>query len=814
MGNDLRYSLRLLRKNPGFAAIAILALALGTGANTAVFSVVNAVLLRPLPFPEPRQLVRLWDTFGTPGNLGPVSYPNFEDWRHWNGSFSGMAAFTGSTAVLTGAGDAMRLTGVAASANLFEVLGVQPAIGRRFRPEEDRPHANDGYDSIILSDRLWRERFAGDQAILGRVLTLDAAPFVVVGVAPAGLDMHAGPADPDFWMTAATLAQPAAHMARAVTEQRGMSFLDTIGRLRPGVTVAQAQADMDRVAGLSMSAHPADNPREGVFVKDLQSAAAGDVRPTLLLLLGAAGVVFVIACADVGGLILARATRRQREMVVRAAVGAGRWRLTRQLLAESAVLAVLGGAAGLWIATALSTLLAKVLGLATLAAPLDLRVFGFAFAAAAVAAVIFSLAPALHLAASDLIRGLRESGIATSDTRRQKRMHAVLATAQIALATALLSASGLLTASMWRLQRVELGFQPERVLTFPVTLPAARYPQARRAAFFEELGARLESLPGARAVAASSQLPLSGGVSRTVLAAVAGVVIPQEKRVGIAFASVTPGYFRTLGIAVRRGREFDRRDGAGAPAVVIVNEAAARRYFGDRDPLGQQVTPEMWNGSGSETQARTIVGIAGDVKLQGLDRAGVPTVYWPIAQIPSNPALHVSVQTAGDPAALIGGVREALRAMDRDLPLYNVRPMARDVERALERPRNTAALVGLLAAFALALTAVGLYGTIALSVARRTREIGIRMAIGAARRDILRGFLRDGLRMSVAGVAIGIPAAFGAASVLQGLLFGVVGPGWVIAGAAGVLLGVALLASWVPARRATRVDPLVALRWE
>jgi predicted permease len=502
-------------------------------------------------------------------------------------------------------------------------------------------------------------------------------------------------------------------------------------------------------------------------------------------------------------------------MVVRAAVGAGRWRLMRQLLAESAVLAAAGGIGGLWLGTMVSSVLAKLLGLDGTPVGLDARVFAFALAAATVSAVIFGLAPALHVAASDLMRGLRESGIASSETRQRRRLQGALATTQVALATALLSSSGLLAVSIVQLQRVELGFQPERVLTFPVSLPSARYPQARRAAFFEELAGRLASLPGVRAASAASQLPLSGGISRTVLSNVAGQPIPEGQRVGIAFASVTPGYFRSVGIAVRRGREFEARDGAGAPAVVVINEGAARRYFGDRDPLGQQVTPEMWNGAGSDTQPRTIVGIAADVKLQGLDRAGVPTVYWPIAQIPSNPSLFVHVQTAGEPTALIGGVREQLRAMDRDLPLYDVRPMAAYVERALERPRSAAALVGLLAGFALLLTAVGLYGVIAVAVARRTKEIGIRMAIGATRNDILRGFVGDGLRVGIVGVTIGIPAAAGAAALLQGLLFGVGAQRWaIVVGGAGVLLAVAVAASWLPARRATRVDPMVALRWE
>jgi putative ABC transport system permease protein len=600
-----------------------------------------------------------------------------------------------------------------------------------------------------------------------------------------------------------------------VSQVRTTAFLDAIGRVKLGVSLAQAQADMDRVAGLIEKAYPGDVPKAGVILRDLQESASGDVRPTLLLLLAAAGVVFLIACADVGGLILARAMRRQGELIVRVTVGASRWRLTRQLLVESAVLAVAGGAAGLWLAGVLGGPLARTLEVGDQMTLLDIRVFAFAFAAAALASVIFSLAPALHVWASDLMAGLRESATASSDSRRQKRLHAALVTIQIALATAMLHSAGLLTLSMMRLQHVELGFQPDHVLTFPVALPSTRYAQERRAAVFDDLLARLRTLPGVRTAAASSQLPMMGAISRTVLSSVAGTPIPQNRRTGIAFASVTPGMFRSLGIAMRQGREFDAHDRAGAAPVVIINEAAARRYFKDRDPVGQQILPEMWNGSGSPTQPRTIVGVAADVKTLGLDRAAIPTVYWPVAQIPSNPTMFVTLLTQGNPLALLNGVRAELRSFDHDLPLYNVRPMSSYVDSALERPRRTAALIVLLAAFALTLTAVGIYGTVALSVARRTREIGIRMALGAGARDVLRGFLADAARMGIAGVILAAPLVGVADKLFKGLLFGVSGSqSWMFAAGAVGLLLVAILASYIPARRATRIDPMVALRWE
>jgi putative ABC transport system permease protein len=807
---DLRYAARILRRNPAFAVISALALALGIGANTAVFSVLNAVVLRPLPFPEPRQLVRLWDSFGTPGNFQPVSYPNFEDWRAWNHTFSGMAAFTGSSAVLTGSGDAMRVTGVIASASLLDILQVQPAIGRRFLAEEDRPHANGGLDSVIIGHRLWRERFSGSAAVLGRAIMLDGQEYAIVGVMPPGVDLPAGPADPDFWMTAASLAQVSPGRVRPVTAERGMSFLSAIGRLKPGVTAAQAQSDMDGVAAALVRTYPKDDPKEGVIVKDLQETAAGNVRPVLLLLLAAAGLVFLIACADIAGLVLARATGRRREMTLRAAIGAGRWRIARQLLAESLVLAGAGAVAGLWLATMVGRLLVAVLGITRAAPEIDLRVLGFTAAAAVLASCVFSLAPILHFAAVDLMTGLREASGAVGETRRQSRTHAAMVVVQTALAMVLLGGSGLLSASLWRLNRVDLGFAPEHVLTFPVSLPGVRYPQEQRAPFFAKLTQALQEMPGVRTAAAGGQLPLGGGISRTVISRVG----PKEvRRSGIAFASITPEFFRALGIPVLRGRVFDSRDTAGAAPVVILNQAAARRYFGAADPVGQTVTPEMWNGSGSTTQPRTVVGVVGDVKLLAVDAATPPCIFWPIRQIPSDATLRVAVLAAGDPAALVGAVRERLRMLDPDLPLYDVQALSHYVEESLAPARNTAALVGVLAALALVLTAIGVYGVLAYAVARRTREIGIRIALGAARGQVLRGFLGRGLLMSVLGVAIGMPAAAASTALLKGLLFGVAGQKPVILGAgAVVMIAVAMAASYLPARRATRVDPMTALR--
>jgi len=813
LAQDLRFAARMLRKNPGFSIIAVLALALGIGVNTTVFTVVNAVLLRPLPFPHPEQLVRLYDSYGVPGNGGPVSYPNLRDWRAWNHSFSSIAAYTRTNTVLTGAGDPIHLKGVVASANLFDLLGVQPMLGRKFLPEEDNPG---GPTHIIISHRLWQDHFGRDPSILGRSVSLDGGDCSIIGVMPPGFDSRTLLVNPDFWMTTAPLSQKAPGSPRPVGEERTMSFLNSIGRLKPGVSQQQAQADMDRVGALLMKTYPADDPKTGVTMINLQESDAGDHRSTLLLLLAAAAVVFLVACADVGGLVLARSTRRQREMTVRAALGAGRWRIIRQLLAESLVLTAIGGAAGVALAKSTAELLARLLGLQNIAhATFDPKVLAFALAAGIVAAAVFSLAPALHAVKTDLVDGLKESALSTSESRRQRIWHGALVVGQIALAMVLLGSSAVLTLSLVRLQHVNLGFDPHHALTFPVGLPSARHPQSQRAAFFDDFLNRLRQLPGVQFAGASGYMPLHGGISRTVLDRVVGTEIPLQKRTGIAYSSVTPQYFKAMGIAVTRGREFTAADTATSLPVVIINEAAAKQYFGAANPVGQQVEPVMWNGTGSTTQMRTIVGVVADLKIESVRGNSFPAIYWPIAQIPSESSMFVVVRTSGDPLNLINSVRTELRAADPGIPLYDVLPFENFVSGSLARSRDTAALVSLFALLALILTAIGLYGVIAYSVTRRTREIGVRIALGARPRDVQRGVVLRGLYLSLLGTAIGLPAAIGAARLFRSLLFRVSpqDPLTLAAGAA-LLIIVAVAASYIPARRASRVDPMIALRYQ
>ena len=813
---DLKFAARVLAKNRTFSGMAILALTLGIGANTAIFTVVNAVLLRPLPYPNSHQLTRLWDSFGTPGNTAPVSYPNFADWRAWNHSFSDLAAFKGVEYVLTGTGEPAHLQGVTATANLFPLLGVHPALGRNFLPSEDRPHANHGTDSIIISHALWQGRFGLDPHILGRTLHLDGQLFTVVGVMPRKFNSQIGTAHEDFWTTAAVLAEPSPGMDKPLSEQRGMSFLGTVGRLKPGISISQAQADMDHVASLLMRQDPKGTTREGVIVQSLKDSVTGDSKPLLLLLFGVAGTVFLLVCADVAGLVLARTARRQRELTIRSAVGATRWRIVRLLLVESAVLTTIALVLAVGIAAVVIQSLRIALDLpASTSTTFDSRVFGFAFGIAVLAAVIFSIAPVIETLRIDANFGLKESSPSAGASRRQIRLQNFLITGQIALTMLLLSACGLFTVALIRLQHVDLGFRPDHVLAIPVDLPDGKYNASQRANWKEQLIGSLSQLPQVVSASTGSSLPLDGQFNNTVLDNVAGRRIPENKWTGITFASVTPHYFRTLRIPLKTGREFQSTDTSASLPVVILNEAAVRKYFGSQDPIGQQVEPMMWPGSAGTTCPRTVVGIAADVKIGGIGEAARPMIYWPSAQIHSGTGFYTIVHTTIDPLRLLSSITAQLHSLDKNLPLDRAEVLTESVSNSLALPRHYTALIASFAGLAILLTAIGLYGIVAYTTAQRTQEIGVRIALGATPANILIRFLRQGFIINVTGIGIGLLLSVAAARVLNGALFGIPAEESFSLTAAGVfLLVVTMAAIYIPARRGANIDPVNALRHE
>ena len=813
---DVRFGLRMLRKNPGFTIVSVLTLALGIGTNTAIFSIVNAVLFRPLPFADSTHLVLLWDSYGQPGNTSPVSYPNFVDWRSWNQSFDGVAAYTGGDYVLTGQGDPVHLEGMIASASLFQVLGIQPVLGRRFTPQEDDPHADDGADAVILSYKTWAEIFQRNPKVVGQAVTFDGKPFVVVGVAPAGVESLIGSGVAQFWTTAAPLAEISPQSPKPLSQERQISFLNVVGRLKPGFGSAQAQADMDRVAAELEKAYPKDDAKEGVIIKGLRESMTGNVRPLLLILLTAVGLVLLIACANVAALIFGRASVREREMAIRASLGASRWRIARQLLVECALLAFIGGAAGFWMAFVAKNSLIEVLGVTWLAnVPLDGRVLGFALFATAASSLIFGFAPALRSARPDLIESLKEGGHGAGKSPRVHRLRQALVAGEAAVAVALLSAAALVAQSLIHLQRTDPGFDAANVLTFPISLPEQQYPQTSWSSFFAELTQRLRAVPGIVSASAASNLPLAGRQSRMVIDNVAGAPIPMNKRRGIAFVAVTPGYFATMRIPIRDGREFTDHDTNGSEPVVLLNQAAARQYFGNGNAVGQQIEPLMWNGTGSKTEMRTVVGVVGNVKYNALAQPAGPTIYWPLAQIPSNGTMYLTVRTGIDPAAVVSEARAQLAAMDKTLPLFDVWPMDHYLDQTLAQSRYNTLLMSSFAALALILTTIGIYGSIAYTVVQRTREIGIRMALGAEPHNVLTLVLREGLILAGVGVAGGLCGALALTRFLRSLLYEIKPNDPSTFVAVGILLMVvALLATYIPARRAMRIDPVTAMRSE
>ena len=807
---DILFGLRMLLKSPSISIVATIALALGIGANTAIFSVVNAVLLRPLPFPDSDSLVSVFETDTQRGQQrGSHSYPNFFDLRSQNTVFERVASYNSGDFIMTGRGEPARLQGSVVTADLFPLLGVAPVLGRMFHPDEDNPSQD---RVVMLSHSLFQKRFNSDPSILNQAITLDGRSFTVVGVMPPSFEFPIQNDPVELWTTIAGHASG----KDPVTAQRGAHFLRVIGRLKPGVTRDQAQAELTAIAARLEQQYPDTNTRKGLKVEAALTALVGDIRPALLILLGAVACVLLIACANVANLLLARATSRHKEMAIRTALGASRRRVIRQLLTESVMLSILGGAVGLLLAVWWSDLLVA-LGKEDIPRAvhvgLDWRVLGFTLGISLLTGLIFGLAPAFHSSKSELVESLKEGGRGTSEGARRNRVRNVLVVTELAIAVVLLVGAGLLIQSLWRLRNVNSGLQPQNVLTFTVGLPEIKYNTDRQTQFFIDLKGRLESMPGVQSASTIYPLPLSG--DRFVISfEIEGRPMPPKDHPNGDFFTTGVGYFRAMGIPIIRGRDFDDRDKHGSTPVIIITETFARQYFPNEDPIGKRIHPGISSIEGEDSMMREIVGVVGDVRNRTLSTEARPAYYVPHTQVPFSQMVAV-VKTAGEPRSMISGVTKEVASMDADIPLFGVKSMEEYLSTSVAAPRFNTTLLSIFAAVALVLTIVGLYGVMSYSVAQRTNEIGIRLALGAQSRDVLLMIVKQGSTLILLGLGIGLLGAFALTRLIASLLFGVTAKDPFTFAAVSVLLAlVALMACYIPAWRATKVDPLKAIRYE
>lgn len=813
---DVRYGLRMLRRNPGFAAVAVIALALGIGANTAIFSVVNGVLLHPLPYRDPDRLMRLSES-SPDFTAMSVACPNFVDWRDRNRSFAGLAAYRWDDYDITGGGQPEHVSGKMVSADFFRVLGIHPVLGSDFDPQADRIGSA---PVALIGGGLWSRRFGSRPAVLGSQITLTGRSYTIVGVVPAGFEFE-GRAD-----VYTMLEQWDDPIARSREMHPGMFV---VGRLKPGVTQGQAQTEMSAVAARLAEAYPKSNVRHGVNVTPLARVIVGDCRSTLLVLLGAVGFVLLIACANVANLLLARFTGRQKEIAIRTAIGAGRARVIRQLLTESVLLSLGGGAAGLAIAAwgTRAVLAAAPGGLPRMEnIGVDGWVLAFTLAVSLLTGIVFGLAPALSASAADLHETLKEGSRGVSAGHR--RLRNLLVVSEVAAALVLLAGAGLMLRTVWSLFRVNPGFDPGHVLTFSVgqspanvTSSSARILQA-----VEQMVDRIQSVPGVKSAAMTSMIPLGGNDSEMPFY-VNGRPRPtsQGDMLWALLYTTDPGYLKTMGIPLLRGRYIERQDMHRGAHVAVIDDVLARTVFPREDPLGKSIVVGDVSGDlGPDVSIpMEIVGVVGHVSQWGLDRdAGARVrsqLYLPISQIPDQflkatigSSVFV-VRTGSDLLGAMAAVRGAVLAAGNDQPVFGVRTMNEIVSASIADRHFSMLLLAIFAGVALLLAAVGIYGVISYNVALRTREIGIRMALGASQADVLRVVVGQGMLPVLTGLAIGLAAAFGLTRLMAGMLFGVhAGDPMTFLGVALVLAAVALLATWLPARRATRVAPSAALR--
>jgi putative ABC transport system permease protein len=801
---DLRYAMRTLVKNPAFTSIAVIAIALGIGANSAIFSVVNAVLLRPLPFKNPEQLVMVWENathLGFPKNT--PSPPDFLDWQRQNTVFTGMAATAEQNFNLTGVGEPERLDGRRVSANLFDLLGVPALLGRTFVPDDARPGAH----VVLLSQSLWQRRFGSDPSIIGRVITLNEESYTVIGVIPRSVNLPAyGNWQDKLWV-------PIAFTNEEATE-RGNHFLDVIARMKPGIILKQAQAEMGTVAARLAKQYPRTNTRIGATVTPLHEEIVGDIKPALLILLGAVGFVLLIACANVANLLLARAAIREKEIALRLALGASRSRLTRQFLTESVLLAFLGAGLGLLLALAgvhvLKTFVpSMILQIQTI--NIDGTVLVFTASIALLTGIVFGFAPAMHALDSNLNDSLKEGGRESGVSRKGNRLRGLLVIGEVAVSFILLIGAGLLINSFLHLRNLDPGFRTDHLLTMKIDLSEVKYPDGeRRSVFFDEVLRRIRVLPGVESVAVAGNLPFTyNGDSASI--AVEGIPDPPpDQWPDVIYRAVGPGYFSTMGIPLIRGRDFTDQDKADSKRVVVISEKTAQHYWPGQDPIGKRLKT---GATTSNVPWREVIGVVKDVRQNDFIAQPKMQMYFNYRQLKDLAANALIVRTSVEPMSLATSVRNAIWAVDKDQPVADIETMNHIVSEAIARQRFSMLLLGIFAALALVLASVGIYGVMSYSVAQRTHEIGLRMALGARRADVLQMTVKQGLKLVSLGMVLGLIVAFLLTRVLASLLFGIsaTDPTTFI-GISLVLLAVAILASYIPALRATKVDPIIALR--
>jgi putative ABC transport system permease protein len=800
---DVRYGLRTLIKNPGFTIVTVLALALGIGANSAIFSVVNTVLLRPLPYRNPDQLVMVWEDATTQGFPKNTPSPaNFLDWVSQNTVFEGMAAVAESSFNLTGPDEPRRFDGRRVSANLFTLLGVEPRLGRVFRLEEDKP----GTRVVILSDGLWQRHFGANPNLIGQSVTLNGESYTVIGIMPPSFQY---PTRRDqLWV-------PMAFDAKEATN-RGNHFLEVVARLKTGVTLKQAQAEMSTIAARLAQEYPEYNVRIGCVVNPLHEQLVGDIKPALLILLAAVGFVLLIACANVANLLLARAAVRQKEIALRLALGASRSRLTRQFLTESILLASLGGAVGLAFSLVgirvLRTFIPDTISQAQ-AVGIDAKVLLFTGLIALVTGVVFGLAPAQQASNFNLNETLKEGGRDSAASSKGNRIRGLLVIAEVAISFVLLIGAGLLINSFLHLRNLDPGFRADHLLTMKIPLPELKYPdKEHRSTFYEEVLGRVRPLPGVEAAAVAGNLPLTYDGDSMPIGVEGRLDPPPDQRPDVVLRVIGPGYFTTMGISLVQGRDFSEQDKAGSVSAVIISEKTAHHFWPGENPIGKRLKP---GSTASPSAWRVVIGVVKDVRQNDFIAEPKMEMYMAYSQLNQFAPNALVVRTRVEPLSLAAAVRNAIWSVDKDQPVADIDTMDHIVSQAVARQRFSMLLLGIFAGLALVLAAVGIYGVMSYSVAQRTREIGIRMALGAQRSDVLKMTVKQGLKLVGVGLVMGLVLAFVLTRVMASLLFGISATDPVtFASICAVLLVVALLASYIPALRATKVDPMVALRYQ